>query len=800
MEPLHLVSASVLVGCLVGAYADPGFEFLACLIALSLIGSLFAKSRVLFVFVLFMALSALRAEQCESELASSPVSSFPLQGIQTELSGTICEFPEETDNGTRLVLDEIELGRIGHRSAGRILLTVDAPTGSFDIGRRLSATGLLRPVSGRTNPGSFDFKKYFASREVVGRMSSVSEAQIEFQGNSGGYLCRRIGWKVRERIISSLEGTLDRPRAALLEGLLLGRRRALEEETREQFITAGLAHVLATSGLHVGIVAAIAILIGKLCRIPVRLGFLAGVLVAFVFVEASGARAPAMRAFYAVSAIALARLLGREVKPASVVAVTLLITLLNKPLSVFDPGFALSFSAVGGILIFARGGKGLLSKLIISPFLVSTGATFATLPFTAMYFSRIALLAPVVNLVALPLVGAAVVLGLLCAAIHGFLADPAERLAGANWLLLGFLEKISLQVSRLPFCSYWVSRRTAVYLAVLVALVFAVGLMRRRWVWVPVACSMILLAAVLVSKIGEKSQIIFLDVGQGDSAVIRLPGKTEIVIDGGIRWKGYDSGKRIVIPFLRREGIGRVELAVVTHCDADHIGGMYSILRQLDVERAALPWVARNDGRYSEFIQLCDSTGTDILFASEGDTLLRGDGWNLTAIWPSDGIPAGMSANDHSLVAILETAGTRVLLTGDIEHEAEAEIVESGRSLKCDLLKVPHHGSISSSTLPFVDASDPSIAVVSVSATNNFGQPAPAVIERYREFGTLILTTAQSGAVHVELADEGPQPTAMVSRGVCCFSWWESLPVSFMKLIYSCCTNRLYSQPQSGSS
>jgi competence protein ComEC len=460
-------------------------------------------------------------------------------------------------------------------------------------------------------------------------------------------------------------------------------------------------------------------------------------------------------------------------------ATAAILLVLSSPGVTQEISFQLSFAAVAGLVIVfdrfwpwwlaweeqrlvrLRGGRAGWWRVIAAYLAVSVAALAATLPLTAFHFNQLSLMAIAANAVVVPILGHVVVtLGLAAAALHPLAEFPAEACV---WLAGLFIEAGTAAVrgfAAVPYAAVRVITPTKLELALVYSFLLACFLHsgRRRMV----ACS--LLVAGLVADIGwwradrfrsDELRVTFLSVGQGDCAVIELPGGLVMVVDGGgLASPTFDVGERVVAPFLWSRRIATVDILVVTHPQWDHYGGLRFVAesfapRELWTTDAGSPSPA-----YARLLEAVRAQG------GEHRVLTRGDRRRFGAVRVEIGSPRrdarAREINDRSLVFAVEYAGRRILLTGDIEAAAEAELISVSESLlPSEVVKVPHHGSASSSTRAFVDAVRPRLAVVSSGFDNRYGFPAPRVLGRYAAVRSRILRTDLDGAVEVRIGRDG---------------------------------------------
>lgn len=558
----------------------------------------------------------------------------------------------------------------------------------------------------------------------------------------------RFRFALRDRVARRL-ARLYGARTGVVEALVLGRRDDLPPALRGRFVQAGLAHLLAISGLHVGIIAAWLLLLGR-PLVGRRRAWAFAVVATWAYVAFLGFPAPATRAAGFVTIRAVAALRQRHPPVGAVLAVAILVVLAVDPASVTAVGAWLSAAAVWG----TAWGTGLLPERVhrlpmVRLAAASFGAVLATAPITAFSFGTVSPAGLVTNLVAVPLAGV-VVPGVFGSLVVGSL------LAGGAGVGLAALERVAEWGGVLPgghlvgiagwgFAWPW---------ALLLAAAVWVERVRptRR-----MAIRLILAAAgswALVGVVGRfprgsdgRLGLYVLDVGQGDAIAIRTPRDRWILVDAGPRGVTGDAGRRVVVPFLRRHRVSALTALIVTHGDADHVGGAVYATRELAPGLVLEPGQPVGSRLYLEFLGAVEAGGLDWRAARAGDTLTV-DGITLAVLHPSAAWMAGeLSPNENSVVLRVSYGCFDALLTGDIGAPAERLLLGDG--VEADLLKVGHHGSAGGTTAEWLDAVRPKAAVVSVGRHNRYGHPAPSVVERLAARKIPVWRTDSSGTVTI---------------------------------------------------
>ena len=541
-------------------------------------------------------------------------------------------------------------------------------------------------------------------------------------------------------------------RAPLVNALVLARRGDLDPAVRERFAQAGLAHLLVVAGLHVGFLAAwLAFL---LRRLPLRSSFRfgAGLLVVLLYLWLLGFPPPATRAGVGLGLAGLARLRQRVVPPLALLSLTAGVLLWADPTAAQSVGAWLSLAAVAAIAAATRAtARAALPVRLLAP---GVAATLATAPITAYAFGTVAPVGALSNLIASP-VAAVAVPGAMLAVAASTVAPAAGALlargAGTGLLLL---DAIVAAADRVP------GGHVVMAAGLPAAALWALALAAAWWLWraprrpwVRPARALAVLAAVAwIAALSARSldecrclTLSFLDVGQGDAAVLRTPAGRWIVIDGGPRAPGDDAGRRVVVPYLRRHGARGVALMISTHSDADHLGGLPAVVAAFPPRLVIEPGEPLARPLYLEFLAAVEAAGSRWRAARAGDRI-DVDGVGITVLSPDDAwMTVPVDVNEHGVVVLVTYGSTRVLFQADAGIPVEARL--AGTVGPVDLLKVGHHGSRSASSEAWLDELRPRVAVISVGAHNRYGHPAPEVLARLARRGIRVLRTDQRGTI-----------------------------------------------------
>ena len=719
------------------------------------------------------------------------------------IEGTVERGPESTGTGARLI---VALSRIGDGPAsGTLALAVVDGWPDFGPGERIAFRARLHELHGTRNPGLPDAALALRAAGINALAGVPDAGSIARLAEPTGVGARRIAFLTRRALRAAIDRELHGDGAAFLKTAVLGDRRGIGPDVEEGFRVAGATHVLSVSGLHLAAVATLLFFVvrsaaARVPRLPLyvdpRAVAAAVALPAIaLFALVTGEAIATLRSALMLSIGMGAYLVGRRASAAPAIAAAALVLLAGSPLELADPSLQLSLASVVGIALGARGiGPGAMgvaaSRLRralawLWRFVAATlAATAATAPLVAHHFGEVAPLSPLGNLALVPIVELAVVPVGLAGAVAGALWAPLGKLplaaAGlaakaALTIAGGFRAHAPLWLCRTPNLLETAALTAAGCLALIAAGRVRPG--RRILGCAAAAAALLACGSLAIRDVARRHardlRVTFLDIGQGDAAVVEAPGPAVMLIDGGgVRDGSFDTGARIVEPFLRARGIGRVDVVALSHPHPDHLNGLFRVLQRFAVGAF---WSSGDDGHnpeYGRFVALARGRGVpmpDLVDTRLGAATVVPLGPFESAPDGSERIhaPEGLSVNDASLVLRVAFGGRGVLFAGDLEADGEGELAgrrDAGQLVATDVLKVPHHGSRTSSTPELIDAVAPALAVISLGWRNQFHFPAPEVVARYTARGTRVLRTDRDGAISVVISPEG-RLTVQCERG-----------------------------------
>ncbi len=555
-------------------------------------------------------------------------------------------------------------------------------------------------------------------------------------------------------------------RSPMVDALILGRRGGIPRELQDRFAQSGLVHLLSISGFHVGVITAWVFLLGRLLGLSREgaLGLGAGAAVGYV--AFLGWPAPAARAAALAVILALSRVRQRRVQSDALLAATCLCVLLVDPWAIVDLGGWLSAAALWGATTFSRWTDRALGPRFWWRTLGSSlGATLATAPITAAALGAVALIGIVLNFAAIPLAAVAipgVFASLLLLPLWPWLA---AALAGGAGLVLHLLELLATAGAAVPgghLIGAAELRSAWPWIVVLTVSLWAIRPRNtraeafRRGSW---AAAGALWVGLLWGWSGSADRVSglalhFLDVGQGDGALLRTPGGRWVLIDAGPRGDHSDAGRRVVVPFLASHRARGLAIAFVSHAHADHLGGLLSVMERFRPEVVIEPGEQVADPLYYGFLGRLAEESVPWHSGHRGERFTL-DSVVFTILHPDpEWARWGEDVNEDSLVLLIEYGSFQVVFAGDAGFPAEAEM--RGRTRVVDLLKVGHHGSRGSTGDEWLDSLQPRAAVISV-GQNSYGHPSRETLDRLRRHGITVWRTDQDGPIAV--TTDGKQMT-----------------------------------------
>ncbi len=778
-----------LIGILLGSLLHLPSGFVGLLTSLPLAGLLLWRKdqrvRLISACFLSLLLGTLRFNYSAplQDFNEGHIAHYNDQGW-VKVEGVVSDEADVRDTYTnlRVAVSKVEVGGQERDVKGTVL--VRAPRyPEYDYGDELKIEGLLE-----TPPEleDFSYREYLARQGIY---STLWRPQVTLTARGQGNALKRALLAFKRRAQGVIALILHEPQAALLTGILLGVETGIPADLMDAFSATGTAHIIAISGFNISIIAGLfsrlsTRLFGKRRAMPV---VIAGIL---LYSGLVGAPPPVGRAATLGCLYVIATHYGRQTDALTLLMAAAMLMTLRNPLTLWDLGFQLSFAATLGLILYTPLLQSWFERLLskaLSPgtakgvvemlneaFIVTLAAQITTLPIIVYHFRQLSLVTLLSNFLVLPAQPGVMLCGGL-ATIAGLIWLPLGRgLGWVAWLFLTYTIRAVEITASIPYASLNLGHVSPGLVWLYYGLLAGVMLVGRKepsrfkslWRRLTDRLSTKLLIAgltvvailiwIAVAGLPDgKLHVVFFDVGEGDAIFIETPRGQQILVDGGPSPTTLSSALGRRMPFWDRS----LDLVILTHADEDHIAGLIPVLERYRVGQVLDSGYQHSHPMYDRWLELIEERQIPAQLARAGMRIETGDGVGLVVLHPGPELMkyTDADANNNSVVTRLAMGQVSFLLPGDVEEVAEDVLVASGQPLASTVLKIPHHGGNTSSSVAFLNAVNPELAVISVGADNRFGHPAPQVLERLEGLvgEGRILRTDERGTIEVVTDGKG---------------------------------------------
>ncbi|MHB8905301.1 MAG: DNA internalization-related competence protein ComEC/Rec2 [Melioribacteraceae bacterium] len=633
----------------------------------------------------------------------------------------------------------------------------------LSVGNTISLKGTLQQPRSERNPGEFDYEKYLNSKGISGIVNVYNTDSVKFISKDVSAIKNTI-FQIRKKIDEQISLLHNKTTGALLRGLILADRSLIDYQINDYFINAGVVHVLSVSGLHVGYIVLIFLVLFNRFNIYTR--YLLTFIGLLFYMIITGADAPVFRSTVMALVLLAAPLTGRDYNSLNSLSFSALIILLISPKELFNPSFQLSFSAILSLIIIYPPLKRFIDNLHIKPkalnwiivfCMTSIAAQLGTLPFTLTYFHRLSVSALLANFIVIPASGAIVALGIISIVIGSLSLWIGSVIASANELLTYFTYWFVQLLGKKEY-SYITINQFSVYDAVIFYLILTqIFFILKKFVTssakiIAVISSIILM--VLLMRFDNYNlmpkntlSVMAVDVGQGDAFLIKFPNMKTALIDAGDKTEYFDNGSRVILPLLDKLEIDTLDYAFISHVDSDHYRGMEAIIREHRVKMIYKPKIDSSSVSDLEFEKFLRSQKYQPHYYSK-EILPIGNSRIYVLNDTINNYFESQNSNDRSGMLKLVAGQSSFLFTGDASITAENKYIDAYKSfLQSNVLKVGHHGSKSSTGDEFLKNVKPKMAIISAGIANKFRHPNKVILEKLTANNVEIFRTDKSGAI-----------------------------------------------------
>ena len=684
------------------------------------------------------------------------VSALPatLEGHTLKVSGTITSIPQVHAQHTRfdLLIDDNKT----YPWVGKIRLSWYHPEQALQAGQRWQLAVRLKRPHGFANPGGFDYEAWLYEQRIgaTGYVRNTPSPQLLGQQLTLNYWRSRLSQTLHQALAGQAV-------AGLLIALATGDRQYIDDQQWQVLIDTGTNHLMAISGLHIGLVFGLFYWLGKRAwrmsaqcclRLPAPdVGMLIGLLGAIAYAAMAGFAIPTQRALMMLAVLVASHFSRRWVRPIGILMLALILVLFFDPLSVLSSSFWLSFSAVFFILLFLDAHRQSNTPYWMQFVLIQLVVTLGLIPLLGIWFNRISLIGPVANLLAVPVVSIIIVPMVLL----GTLAIEFIPYLASQWLTLGAfimqqLWAILTFISELPGITMDIAQPAG--WAVGIALIgILMGITTKQLKLRLLGITMVLVLFIPTQKRLQAGEfrLDFMDVGQGLAVLVHTASHHLLYDTGFYANPGFNAGTSVILPYLRYAGISQLDKVILSHDDKDHTGGFPAIQKNISIGEV---WHMPHSSHTQATTRTC-----------QAQQAWQWDGVNFEILFPS--LPLLAGHNNRSCVLRITNGQSTALLTGDIEKSAERILQKKYASqLHAQVVSSPHHGSNTSSTIGFINALDADHVVHSAGYRNRFGFPKPQVVDRYRQAHTQQWRTDLQGMVSFMFRYQQTKPDISIYR------------------------------------
>lgn len=638
---------------------------------------------------------------------------------------------------------------------------------SLEYGDKLQISGEYQEPNKARNYKGFDYKNYLKINKIYGiiRVDLYTNIIIKHQKNLSNF--KLLIHKIREKLKENIQELLTKETYALGIGILIGDNSRINEKIVEDFKNSNLSHMLAVSGAHINyVVLTVSILFTKK-RAGIKAQRVVTIMMMLFFMELTQMTSSVVRAGISCIIYMLASLLYRKADVINAMAISTLLILLNNPFKLFDIGFQLSYAGTLGIILFCKliniPLKNKLLKYLKDSIIISISANIFIIPIMMYQFNTISLTFILSNLLAGPLLGISIILEIIVLLISFMSINIAAIPAKVLNILLILIINIANWFSNIEISKIYVITPQIISIVAYYLICAAIILKKKNRKIIVIIMLTVLIINLFPTP--KKLRINFIDVGQGDSTLIRTETNKVILIDSGgsTASSSFDVGNKVLLPYLLDRRIKKIDFIIVSHFDADHCQAFETVIDNINVRKVVVCKQSMITQEYLNIINKCKKKNIKIIVVERGDKLKIDKRTEFEILHPGerflDDGKGGLNANAIVCKMNYKLNNGKIfsiLFTGDIEVEAEKELEQVyGKKLKADILKVAHHGSKTSSREEFIKLVSPKIALIGVGENNKFGHPADITLERLEKENVKVYRTDQMGEVSITINKNG---------------------------------------------
>lgn len=681
---------------------------------------------------------------------------------EVEVIGVVKEVISQEDNNSKYIVETSTLSFQETYDIKERMIVKALGDKTMNMGDKVMLKGILRQPNENSNPGLFDYRLYLQTSNVFTSMT-VMDYQVKTLDEKILNTVETLSSNFRAKLEKTLDENLNEDHSSLMKSMLLGESSYLDDDMENKFRELGLAHVLAVSGLHIGIISVFLMYTLSFVGLSRRKAIILTVIFIWIYGFLISYPTSVLRASIMFSFLMLANIIYRRYDPINIISLSAGILLIYNPLWLFSVGFQFSFVATLSLFIFTHRIQRLFPReyrnigKYLSPLIaVQVGIT----PVIIYHFNYFSTLSIISNLIIVPILSLALIIAFVIIILSfipiGFAGFIISIIGLALSLLLNITAFFTQALSGVPINSLTLPSPSmgsiiTYYLIWLIALrivnieAFSYNVKKAIFVYI---CLFTITTGMVSIENSQKVKIEFIDVGQGDCSLITSGGKSLLVDGGGTPFTDFDVGEGIVLPYLQKKGIKVLDGVFISHFDADHCEGIMSLLDKIPIKNVFIGYENTENEFYDYTMKACKKKNIPVTVLNRDDEVIINNNLNIKVLSSRDYISNINEDNNLSIVMMVNAYDRKVLFTGDIEKKAEDVIIDINEKTDIDIIKVPHHGSKGSSGEDLIDYFQPEYAVIQV-GKNFFGHPHEDTLKRYDERGIEVFRNDTDGHIEV---------------------------------------------------
>lgn len=618
---------------------------------------------------------------------------------------------------------------------------------NIKVGAKVDTKGVIYYPNKKSNNTSYDEELNFKIDNITYKMYA-NKIEVLKYNKIKTYL-----YTLKENICNIYDDILPQKESNILKAMILGEKQFLDNETIDLYRTSGIYHILAISGLHIGILSLFLTKIFKF--VNRRFGYIFVIIILIFYCIFTGASLSTIRATIMCITVLIANILFRNPDFISSISLSAIILLIKNPYYIFDIGFLYSYTSVFSIAFL--GGR--ICNIynitgIYKAFIISFFVCLSIKPITAYYFYNFTILDTFLNIIIIPFMSIVVIIGFISSIVGMFSISIAKFLIGSVYYILRLFTYMCKVVENMNFNNIIIGRPSTFVIIGLYIMLFFIGytfydkyLLKKRKKFINIGMSIFITFVSISILIPKPFSITMLDVGQGDS-IVGINNDGVFLIDGGGN-NNFSTGENIILPYLKSKGIETIDFVFVSHNDSDHIKGIIEILDKIKIKNLFLPINNTLDENYETLLNIAKDKNIPIYFLQNGDSLTLGKNLNFDVLHPNKEF-LDKDDNNNSLVLKLNYNNNSILFTGDIEKRAEEFLLNNNKNLKSDILKVAHHGSKTSTTTDFIKNVTPKDALISCKENNIYKHPSEETLKTLKYANINIYRTDKNKSITIK--------------------------------------------------